>query len=151
MVAALTLVKRDEDDKLYVLEDQVGHLLRRAHQRATAIFLERMGGLALTPTQFAALVKIGDEGMVSQNHLGRLTAMDPATSQGVIRRLESQGLVSRAADPVDRRRTQLCLTEAGMAMVAEAKRIGRDVTRATLAPLDAAEQAALTRLLKKLG
>ncbi len=151
MVSALSLAKRSGEEKPYALEDQVGYLLRRAHQRATAIFLERMGPLSLTPTQFAAMVKIGDEGMVSQNHLGRMTAMDPATSQGVIRRLEAQGLVSRAPDPIDRRRTQLCLTEAGRAAVADAKQIGRDVTRATLAPLDAAEQAALIRLLKKLG
>ncbi len=151
MTAALSLAKCSGEEKPYALEDQVGHLLRRAHQRATAIFLERMGSLALTPTQFAALVKIHDEGMISQNHLGRLTAMDPATSQGVIRRLESQGLVLRTADSVDRRRTQLCLTEAGRAMVADAKRIGREITRATLAPLDATEQATILLLLKKLG
>jgi DNA-binding MarR family transcriptional regulator len=151
MVVAVTMAPRGGVEKPYALEDQVGHLLRRAHQRATAIFLERMGNLGLTPTQFAALVKISDEGMVSQNQLGRMTAMDPATSQGVIRRLEAQGLVSRAADPLDRRRTQLCLTDAGAVVVAQSKTVGREITRATLAPLDAAEQAALIRLLKKLG
>src|SRR3954466_4919971 len=86
----------------YVLEEQIGHLLRRAHQRATAVFQEAMGDLGLTPTQYAALVKVGEVGEISQNHLGRLTAMDPATSQGVIRRLEAQGLVTLRADPTDR-------------------------------------------------
>ena len=45
----------------YILEDQVGHLLRRAHQRATAIFLEVLGeAFQITPTQYAALVKLHD-------------------------------------------------------------------------------------------
>ena len=45
----------------YVLEDQVGHLLRRAHQRHAAIFQEMIGDAQLTPLQFAALVKLGDD------------------------------------------------------------------------------------------
>src|SRR5258708_20722561 len=91
----------------YVLEEQIGHLLRRAHQRATALFLETMAELDLTPTQYAALVKIGDVEEISQNHLGRLTAMDPATSQGVIRRLEARGLITLRPDPNDRPRPPL--------------------------------------------
>ena len=66
-------------DNGYVLEDQIGYLLRRAHQRASAIFQEIMTE-GLTPPQFAALVKIRDFGTVSQNRLGRSVAMDPATS-----------------------------------------------------------------------
>src|SRR5215471_8405499 len=71
----------------YRLEDQVGHLMRRAHQRHTAIFQEGLGDCDLTPTQFAALVKIKELGKVTQNLLGRHTAMDPATIQGVVQRL----------------------------------------------------------------
>ena len=58
----------------YRLEDQVGHLLRRANQRHAAIFFDGLGQ-KLTPMQFAVLIKIGDEGEVSQNLLGRLAAM----------------------------------------------------------------------------
>ena len=42
----------------YRLEDQVGHLLRRANQRHAAIFFEGLDNRQLTPTQFAALIKI---------------------------------------------------------------------------------------------
>ncbi|CAN0544703.1 unnamed protein product, partial [Laminaria digitata] len=62
----------------YLLEDQVGHLLRRAHQRHTAIFQATIGDPQLTPLQFASLMKLADVGEASQNHLGRLTAMDAA-------------------------------------------------------------------------
>src|SRR5690242_11442214 len=87
----------------YVLEEQIGHLLRRAHQKATAIFMAELGDeFELTPTQYAALVKLHDAGEQSQNQLGRATAMDPATIQGVIRRLEERRLIERAADAGDR-------------------------------------------------
>ena len=134
----------------YALEEQIGHLLRRAHQRATALFLETMAELDLTPTQYAALVKIGDVAEISQNHLGRLTAMDPATSQGVIRRLEARGLIALRPDPNDRRRTLLSLSAAGKRLVPAAVARGRAITANTLAPLDPDAQAALLGLIKKL-
>jgi DNA-binding MarR family transcriptional regulator len=147
---ALPLQADGEADATYRLEDQIGHLLRRAHQRATAVFLEAMGEIELTPTQYAALVKIGDVGEISQNHLGRLTAMDPATSQGVIRRLHAHGLINVRPDPDDRRRTLLSLSAAGKRVLPAAIAHGRAVTRATLAPLAEDEQAVLLALLKRL-
>jgi len=134
----------------YRVENHVGHLLRRAHQRHTAIFQHEFGELQLTPTQFAALAKIRDEGSVSQNLLGRLTAMDPATIQGVIQRLEARKLIERQPDPVDRRCTLLRLTSAGQAILADGIARTRPVTEATLAPLTASERQAFFALLRKL-
>jgi DNA-binding MarR family transcriptional regulator len=139
------------ETKDYILEEQAGFLLRRAHQRSTAIFKDIMADLELTPRQFSALIKIMEGGAVSQNRLGRLTAMDPATMQGVVRRLDERGLVARRADPTDRRRTLLSLTAAGHAFVeAGLGARGSQVTAATLAPLRPSERATFLRLLKKL-
>jgi len=135
----------------YVLEDQVGYLLRRAHQRATAQFTELMTPFGLTPTQFAALAKIYDQGEVSQNQLGRLTAMDPATSQGVTRRLIEQGLVVRRDDEEDRRRFQLSLTADGRRVIEAAMVMGLKVSAATLDPLTPRERATFLALLKRLS
>lgn len=139
-----------DDDPDYRLEEQVGFLMRRAHQRHTAIFAARIGPHQLTPTQFAALAKIYDEGTVSQNKLGRLTAMDPATMQGVIARLFDRGFIARDADPDDRRRALLRLTEAGRTAFLESARNGKLISKETLAPLDAKERAVFLRLLAKL-
>jgi DNA-binding MarR family transcriptional regulator len=136
----------------YIIEDQIGHLLRRAHQRASAIFQAELGeAFQVTPTQYAALVKLHDLGEQSQNQLGRLTAMDPATIQGVIRRLEERGLLERSGDPGDRRRTSLRLTAEGEALVTAMIPHGIAVTATTLAPLDAADRATLLELLRRLG
>ena len=48
----------------------------------------------LTPTQWAALAKLREVGDCSQNHLGRLTAMDAATIKGVIDRLTGRGFTT---------------------------------------------------------
>ena len=136
----------------YVIEEQIGHLLRRAHQKATAIFMAELGErFELTPTQYAALVKLHDAGEQSQNQLGRATAMDPATIQGVIRRLEERRLIERAADAGDRRRARLRLTAEGAALVRDAMARGPRVTTVTLAPLSPAEQARFLALLRKLA
>ncbi len=135
----------------YVLEEQIGHLLRRAHQRATAIFLAELGEkFSVTPTQYAALVKLHDLGEQSQNQLGRLTAMDPATIQGVIKRLEERRLIERSEDPDDRRRATLRLSAAGEALVTAMIPAGIAVTAATLAPLDTEECKVFLALLRRL-
>ncbi len=137
--------------KAYRLEDQAGHLLRRAHQRATAIFLERLGGADITPTQFAALAKLADEGELSQNHLGRLTAMDPATIQGVTRRLKARGLITGRADPTDGRRTLLSLSAKGKRLMNKLFPEGFGVSAEILQPLSAAEKKQFLRFLKRLS
>jgi DNA-binding MarR family transcriptional regulator len=136
----------------YVLEDQIGHLLRRAHQRATAIFTAELGEVfQITPTQYAALVKLHDLGEQSQNQLGRLTAMDRATIQGVIRRLEQRQLIERSGDPGDRRRSSLRLTKAGEALVAAMIPNGIRVSDVTLEPFSPAERQAFLALLRKFA
>ena len=135
----------------YLLEDQVGYLLRCAHQRATETFNTVMAEFSITPTQFAALAKLDDLQAVSQNQLGRLTAMDPATISGVIGRLTTRGYVQASPDPRDARVVMLGLTPAGKAAVTAMKTVAADVSRKTLEPLSAAEAAALVRALAKIG
>ena len=135
----------------YRVEVQIGHLLRRAHQRASAIFQSYMGYEQITPTQFAALVKLRDEGELSQNYLGRLTAMDPATIQGVTRRLIDRGLVQTQPDQADRRRMSLRLTEAGEELIKAIIPHGFDITEETLAPLSHEEQELFLSLLQKIS
>lgn len=135
----------------YVVDDQAGFLLRRAQQRHTAIFQDRMSALDLTPTQFTALIKIVETGPVTQNLLGRHAAMNPATIQGVVRRLIARGLVQTRKDPMDRRTAVLAPTPAGLDLAARAVPMARAITEATLAPLSEQERATLLTLLRKMG
>ncbi|MGN6571109.1 MAG: MarR family winged helix-turn-helix transcriptional regulator [Pseudolabrys sp.] len=133
----------------YLLDEQVGFLMRVAMQRHTSIFTSRMNE-GLTQTQFAALAKLYEVGPCSQNHLGRLIYLDAATIKGVVDRLSLRGFVSALNDPKDRRRRAVALTDRGREATEEAIRIAGDITAATLTPLTADEQRTIARLLKKL-
>lgn len=133
----------------YDLAQQVNHRLRRAHQRASAIFLDAVGD-SLTPTQWAVLVTLHTENALSQNQLGRLTYMDPATTQGVILRLVERKLVERRPDTTDRRRTIVRLTHSGRALVRSTLSQAAVAHARTLDPLSPTERQTFLHLLARL-
>jgi DNA-binding MarR family transcriptional regulator len=135
----------------FVVEDHVGFLLRRAHQRHVALFTAGLAHAELTPTQFTALLKTAQMGRISQNHLGRLAAMDPATIQGVVQRLIARGLIRRSRDPLDRRMAVLEPTEEGIALISGVLACAQQAHEAALAPLSPQERRQVLALLRKMG
>lgn len=133
----------------YVLDEQIGFILRQVSQRHTVIFSRDIGA-DLTPTQWAALAKLAETGPCSQNQLGRLTAMDAATTKGVIDRLTARGLTETSADPEDGRRLRVSLTRAGQQLAEKVAANAMAISRETLAPLDSRERELLVALLSKL-
>jgi DNA-binding MarR family transcriptional regulator len=133
----------------YILDEQIGFILRQVWQRHAAIFAKEIG-INLTPTQWAAVSKLAETGPCSQNQLGRLTSMDVATIKGVIDRLTARGLTETSADPEDGRRLLVSLTRTGQQVAEKAAPNALAITRETLAPLDARERETLIALLSKL-
>lgn len=133
----------------YRLQDQVGFILRKAHQRHVAIFAAQIGDL--TPPQFAALARLRDVGETSQNQLGSMVAMDAATIKGVIDRLKARGLVALSRHAGDRRRLMVSLTPEGREAIERLVPLAKAITAETLAPLTAREAETLTRLLSKIA
>lgn len=145
----LKLVEAEPEAKEYRLDEQVGFVLRKAHQRHVAIFAAHIADL--TPPQFAALAKLGEVGETSQNQLGSLIAMDAATVKGVIDRLKARGLVKLAKHEGDKRRILVALTEQGREALERLIPEAQAITAETLAPLTAREAATFLRLLAKLA
>jgi DNA-binding MarR family transcriptional regulator len=133
----------------YILDEQIGFILRQVWQRHATIFAREIG-INLTPTQWAALAKLNETGPCSQNQLGRLTAMDVATIKGVIDRLSARGLTETSADPDDGRRLLVSLTRSGQQLAEKAASNALLISKETLAPLDARERETLVALLSKL-
>ena len=132
----------------YRLDDQIGYILRRVTQRHLAIFAAAIP--EVTTTQFAILARLAEVGPLSQNHLGRETAMDAATVKGVVDRLSRLGYVATTADPADRRRLTVSLTGAGADLFAQRAATALAVSAETLAPLSADEARLLRDLLLRL-
>lgn len=137
-------------DLEYDLENQVGYMLRVASQRHASIFQQHSID-NLTPTQFSTLVRLHEIGVVSQNHLGRLAAMDVATIKGVVDRLKTKGLVLTEPDQVDKRRMVISLSTRGLGLISDLKAAGLRITDATLAPLTPKERTTLLSLLRKIS
>lgn len=133
----------------YVLDDQIGYVLRRATQRHLALFSDAIP--QVTTTQFAVLARLAQLGPQSQNALGRETAMDAATIKGVVDRLARQNLVTTTPDPEDRRRLIVALTAKGKELVAMLVPTALGVSTQTLSPLSTEEQRQLLSLLLRLA
>jgi len=134
----------------YVLDEQIGFILRQAQQRHTTIFAECFNN-DVTPTQWAAISKLVQIGECSQNLLGRHTAMDVATIQGVVDRLKKRNLLTSKPDPDDKRRVVLSVSKEGEELYRRHLASAKEATEATLGTLDAAEREQLKALLKKIA
>lgn len=141
---------RHDREEPYVLDEQVGFVLRQAQQRHTMIFAAEMIE-DLTPTQWAALAKLRELGDCSQNRLGRLTAMDAATIKGVVDRLTARGFTTIRSDPRDGRRILVALTPAGLDLYDRAAPIAALISEKTLERLGKQERSMLVALLRRLA
>lgn len=136
--------------KSFDFQHAPGHLIRRAHQLAVAIFMEETGDFDVTPVQFAILNALMDTAGEDQVTLAGRVAFDAATSGSVIGRLEAKGWIRREPDRQDRRRKLLWVTPAGEKVVMDMKRAVRKAQARIMGPLDAAEREQLAALLGKL-
>ena len=133
----------------YRLKNQIGHILRRANQRHAAIFAKNIIE-DLTPTRLATLAMLLERGTLSQNELGRLTAMDVATIKGVVDRLAKKELLSIRPDPGDARRNLIELTESGRDLIIRAIPVAFEISKKTTSPLSPQEQDMLIGLLERI-
>jgi len=136
--------------KSFDFQHAPGHLIRRAHQLAVAIFMEETGDFDVTPVQFAILNALIEDPGEDQVTLAGKVAFDAATFGSVIGRLEAKGWVRREPHARDRRRKLLWITAEGEHAARQMKRAVSRVQARILGPLKAAERQQLTILLGKL-
>jgi DNA-binding MarR family transcriptional regulator len=136
--------------KSFDFKNAPGHLIRRAHQFAVAIFMAEAAGFDVTPVQFAILNALIDTPGEDQVTLAGRVAFDAATSGSVIGRLEAKGWIRREPDALDRRRKLLWVTADGERAAQQMKRLVAKAQNHILAPLSAKEREQFVGLLEKL-
>ena len=127
-----------------------GHLIRRAHQLAVAIFMAQTAEFGVTPVQFAILNALIEDPGEDQVTLAGKVAFDAATFGSVIGRLEAKGWVRRKPDARDRRRKLLWVTPEGERAAQAMKRAVAKTQALIVAPLEPGERDQLVALLDKL-
>lgn len=122
-------------------------LIRRAHQVAYSVFTQTCANLELTISQYSVLLVLRHQEPISQNALGRAVVLDRATTSVVVANLVSRGWVVACADPNDRRRTLLKLTEEGRILIARAERLAVVASQKMLAVFSEAQANMFMNLL----
>jgi MarR family transcriptional regulator, lower aerobic nicotinate degradation pathway regulator len=127
-----------------------GHVIRRAHQVATAYFAEECGA-DLTAVQYAALVAIGAHPGIDATRLSQVIYFDRSTIGDVLDRMEGKNWIERESAPQDRRVKLLRLSTAGQEVLRRAQPGIMRVQERLTAGLTEAETKTLIRLLAKVA
>ena len=128
-----------------------GHLLRRCHQIAVAVFLDECQGLDLTPPQYAALTALATHGPLDKATIGGVTALDRTTVAVVVKNLLDHGLLVSRASEKDRRATLNEITPDGLARLRTARDAVARAQERMLAPLTPPERQEFIRLLGRMA
>lgn len=121
-------------------------MARRLRQEAGA-------GEDLSPTLTAALATVEREGPLTPSALAEHERIQRPTATRVVARLEEAGLVTRTADPDDRRVAHVAITPAGRALLKRIRSRKNEYLARRLRALAPAEQATLAEaaaLLERL-
>ncbi len=128
-----------------------GHLIRRCHQIAVALFMEETAAYALTPQQYASLAVLANNDGVDQITLAGLAAFNRTTAGEVIGRVEAAGFVTRSDSALDRRVKNIHITKAGRKLLADVDGAIQRVQERLLVPLNAAERRQFVEYLARIA
>lgn len=149
-IPAISINASDASFDLDVLDDFVGYHLQRAAIDVHRTFMNQTGSTRVTPKQFSALVLVGANRDMSQADLGRILAMDRATTTAMIDKLEEGGLVVRHPSKIDRRRHALRLSDSGTSLLTAMKRHATENDAQLTSALTAEERHTLVALLRRV-
>jgi DNA-binding MarR family transcriptional regulator len=147
---ALSLPAPEVSFDLDVLDELIGYHLQRAAIDCHQTFMHQPGSKRITPKQFSAIVLISANRDMSQADLGRVLAMDRATTTALIDKLEGKDRVVRNPSKVDRRRHALRLSNTGTKLLTTMKEHAKVHSEQLTSALDDQERDTLISLLRRV-
>jgi DNA-binding MarR family transcriptional regulator len=133
------------------LKKHAGYFLARARFVAFRAFEQHIGAICdLRPVDFALMVLLYSNDHVTQKRLCYALGVAQPNMTGLLRRLESRGLLQRTRGEKDKRVQYITLTAVGSTLLREAMAAGKDMDRGWLGRLSNAEQGMLIELLEKV-
>jgi DNA-binding MarR family transcriptional regulator len=127
------------DTKAFTTSDVIGTALDRAADLTASHLNDRADRASAVST----LGRLGRQGPLRLTALALREGISQPSMTQLIQRLERQGLVSRRADPGDRRAALVSITDAGRKRIDERRRIRRARLAALLETLSIEERQAL--------
>ena len=136
---------------VFRLSESPSHLLRRAEQFASEIFLKAEIPDGVTLRQSVLLAAIAEADGASQSDLVSATGVDRSTLAEMMARMEQKGFIVRAAAEDDGRAKSVSLTAEGRRRLEGALPAMREVDKALLAALPASRRSAFKATLLALA
>lgn len=104
----------------------------------------------ITGPQLGCLLTLAKDGPLTITQLARTVYQSPSTVVGIVDRLEDKGLAVRQRGNKDRRQVQVCMTEAGNALIANTPSPLQKTLEESLKNLPELEQVSITLALEKV-
>jgi DNA-binding MarR family transcriptional regulator len=134
-----------------LLLDHTTCALGRLGQMLLRLSEHRLERIGLRTRHAGVLMALRLEGPLSQQALGNLLRIDPATMVSTINDLEMDGLVKRDRDAGDARRHAVTMTSRGAARLEDAERILDDLDNDILVVLTPRQQHILHEVVSRLA
>ncbi len=134
-------------DDLLLLENQLCFPLYACAKEVVRRYREPLGSLGLTYTQYLVMLTLWEYGGMTEGDVGRILHLESGTLTPLLKRLEKQGLLTRARLESNERKLLLELTPKGLEMKRSAEKI--PCAMQNCIPLETEELLALKSLLCK--
>ena len=130
------------------LDQQLCFALYSASLAMTKLYRPHLDALGLTYPQYLVMLALWEREGRSVGELGEQLTLDSGTLTPLLKRLEAAGWLARTRSPIDERRVEVFLTEAGRALKKAACELPSHIAAASGCSLE--ELRALTRELQGL-
>jgi MarR family transcriptional regulator, lower aerobic nicotinate degradation pathway regulator len=128
-----------------------GFLLAQLGRAVTRRYRCVLSPIGLKPRETQALLRLRDDGAMSQQALGAALDIDASNLVALLNELEAGSLISRRRDPEDRRRHVVEVSKRGTKLLDEVERAAAEVEDQFFDALDEDERAALQGLLARVA
>jgi len=118
-------------DAWLALDKQLCFALYSASLAMTKVYKPLLAPLGLTYPQYLVMLALWEADGQSVSALGDRLALDSGTLTPLLKRLETQGRITRERDADDERRVIVRLTAAGRQLKVPARRIPQEIGRAS--------------------
>jgi DNA-binding MarR family transcriptional regulator len=133
------------------ITQHAGFLLAQLGRAVTRQYRCALSPIGLKPRETHALLRLRDDGPMSQQALGAALDIDASNLVALLNDLEAESLISRRRDPEDRRRHVVEISKRGAKLVDEVERASADVENEFFAALSEDERVALQGLLARVA
>ena len=129
------------------LDASMGYLIRRTFRGLTEVLEDKLADHKLSSSMWYFLRLLWESDGLTQKELSAQLGLTQPTTVAAMDNLERRGLIKRKRNVTDRRKINIHLTPAGVALKKEIQPFAREVNELALRDLSDAEVETLRRML----